>query len=327
MNDLKHEAVSLGKDILIAFLIIGIILGSLYIYSSRWPPMVVIESSSMSHDDSTPPISQLGVVDTGDIVVVKDSGRDDIVTYLEGMAQGHRTYGQYGDVLIYRPMGSDRRTPIIHRSLMYLEYNNTGGKRSFDIPSLDKLEYDEVWETDQGEKSHGLNGTLTIHDYGYENVEVTIDLGRLIDYGHSGFITMGDNNFRGNTAHYDQGVGICPAPVKEDWIDGKARGELPWFGTLKLVYLGKTSMVPRNTWNNLMISIIVIIALPFMIDYSIDHLKKEENEKSDKMDEERAIEESTDSDEEAEETSLDDERKRKINEAVEDMVRNDDRLF
>jgi len=319
MSDFKDELFALGRDVLVAFLIIGIILGSLYVYSARWPPMVVIESSSMSHDDASPPMSQLGIIDTGDIVVVKKADRDDIVTYVEGMGDGYKKYGQYGDVIIYRPMGNDKRTPIIHRPLVYIKYNHTSKGTGFDIPALEKLEYGEVWETTQGEKTNCLNGTLTLHDYGYMDVEVTIDLWSMVTYAHSGFITMGDNNFEANTGYYDQGVGICPAPVRIEWVEGKARGELPWFGTLKLVYLGKTDMVSSNTWRNLWVSIGAVIVLPFALDIAIHRLKKDEEEEK-MIDEEK---------EQREQESEEDrkEQLRRIDEAVEDMVKNDDRLF
>ncbi len=319
MNDLKEELITIGRDVLVAFLIIGIVLGSLYVFSGRWPPMVVIESSSMSHDDSSPPLSQLGIIDTGDIVVVKKSGREDIVTYVEGMAKDHRNYGQHGDVIIYRPMGSLKRTPIIHRPIMYIKYNHTSDGTGFDIPALGNLEYGEVWETSQGEKTNCLNGTVLLHDYGYQNIEVNIDLRPLLTYAHSGFITMGDNNFRRNTGYYDQSVGISPAPVKQEWVEGKARGELPWFGTLKLTYLGKTDMVSPNTWRNLWVSIGVLIFMPFGVEMAANYLKEDKEE-------EKMVEE------EKEQTEKESEEDRKeqlsrIDEAVEDMVKNDDRLF
>ncbi len=262
MVDIKKEAISLGKDLAFALVILLIILGSLYVYSGRWPPMVVVESSSMSHSQA----SQLGVIDTGDIVVVKQTTYSDVVTYVDGRASGHSTYGQYGDVIIYRPMGSDQRTPIIHRPVVYLEYNSSS--RTFDVPSLRHLEFGRDWWTPQGEGQWwGLNTTLSIIDYGYNNVNVTIELDRLLNYEHSGFITMGDNNITPTEGRYDQLFGsICPAPVKGEWLEGKARGELPWFGILKLTLMGKTDDVPTNSVIYLVLSMAFIISLPFVVE-------------------------------------------------------------
>ena len=74
---------------------IGIAIGSVLIvflltfaYSGNWPPMVVIESGSMEHDNnplySEPRYSHIGIIDTGDLVIVKQAEKKDIVTYLEG---------------------------------------------------------------------------------------------------------------------------------------------------------------------------------------------------------------------------------------------------
>ncbi len=276
MADIKKEAISLGKDFAFAMFILFIILGSLYVYSGRWPPMVVVESSSMSHSDA----SQLGVIDTGDIVVVRRS--DDIVTYVEGRASGYSTYGQYGDVIIYRPMGSDERTPIIHRPVIYLEFNSTS--RSFDVPSLSHLEFGTDWWSPHGEgRWWSLDTSLSIIDYGYNDVNVTIDLSGLLNYEHSGFITMGDNNITPTEGRYDQLFGtICPAPVREGWIEGKARGELPWFGILKLSLMGKTDDIPRNSMVSLIISIAIIVALPFLIEGVKERVFPEDIEEDEK---------------------------------------------
>lgn len=265
MVNIKEEAISLGKDFAIALIILSIILGSLYVYSGRWPPMVVVESSSMSHSES----SQLGIIDTGDIVVVKETPFDDIITYVEGKAVGHSTYGQYGDVIIFRPMGSTERTPVIHRPVVHIEYNSTS--RSFDVPSLEPLEFGVDWWAPQG-RWYDLNESLSIIGYGYRSVNVTIRLNDLLHYGHSGFITMGDNNIAPKDAptegRYDQLYSnICPAPVKDEWVEGKARGQLPWFGILKLSVMGRTDDVPANSVVYLVLSIAAIIAAPFVVDH------------------------------------------------------------
>ena len=78
-------------------------------YTGNWPPMVVIESGSMEHDDNPlypePGFTHIGAIDTGDLVLVKSAERDDIVTYLEGKQTGYKRYGDYGDVIIYYKNG------------------------------------------------------------------------------------------------------------------------------------------------------------------------------------------------------------------------------
>ncbi len=257
-NDTKNEIISIGKDILISLIIIGIILGSLYVFSGRWPPLVVIESSSMSHNAER---SQVGVIDAGDIVLVQEVEKDEITTYVEGRANGYEKYGQYGDVIVFNPDGNRERTPVIHRAVFYLEID----EGRMDVPALADLDYGEDWEirhadAEDVEDGRGLYGTLTIYDYGHEDKTVSLNLEEI---NGSGFITKGDNN-----QHFDQDSqhrGI-DEPIKEDWLLGRARGQLPWFGILKLAYMGKTEYIPSNSWNNLIISLTVIILIPLILE-------------------------------------------------------------
>ena len=273
MDNLEKQIKSIGKDVLISLIILILILGILFVYSGRWPPLVVIESSSMSHGEGNPPNSKLGVIDTGDIVIVKETKKDDITTYIEGKAKEDKTYGQYGDVLIYKALGREE-TPIIHRPILYLKYDDG----YFDIPSLKDLEYGEDWSIENDitpgtEKWNDVSGTIYIHDYGYADKEVRIELSPLLKYEHSGYITMGDHNPKIDQNPNDP---ICPEPVKEEWIEGKARGELPWFGILKLTAIGKTSYIAQNSWYYLIGSIILILASPFVVEYCIEVYDKKQ---------------------------------------------------
>ena len=79
-ESLKDVSIAVGS-VLLVFLIT-------FAYSGNWPPMVVIESGSMEHDDNPlyqePGYTHLGVIDTGDLVIVKKAEKEDIVTYLQG---------------------------------------------------------------------------------------------------------------------------------------------------------------------------------------------------------------------------------------------------
>ena len=181
------------KAFIVAPLIFLIVLGSIFAYSGIWPPLVVIESKSMQH---SPTESYIGVIDTGDIVIVKGSDSiDDVVTYVEGYATGFETYSEYGDVIIYYRSGMEK--PVIHRAIVELEYNFTGG--GFDIPSLQNFPA-SMWSV-PGEKTWwNLKESVTLYDIGYANVKVEIDLASMLSYmqargtPHGGLITMGDNN-------------------------------------------------------------------------------------------------------------------------------------
>ena len=84
------------------------------------PPFTVIESNSMQHSDDK---SQIGVIDTGDMIMVKSLGKSNVVTYVEGHQSGHQEFGDYGSVIIYkRAVGN----PVIHRAILWIEYDSDG---------------------------------------------------------------------------------------------------------------------------------------------------------------------------------------------------------
>ena len=145
------ELKALGFDFLGAFVILLIIIGALYTYTDNWPPLVVVQSGSMQHSEDT---SFVGVIDTGDLVFVKnvdDPGT--IIPYLEGMEKDHRTYDSFGDVIIFRPNGEEERTAIIHRSVAYIEWNDT----TYNLPTpLFDLPTSHSEDLNQGNMTEGL---------------------------------------------------------------------------------------------------------------------------------------------------------------------------
>ncbi len=267
------------KALLAAPVIFIIILAALFAYSGIWPPLVVIESKSMQHSDTT---SYIGVIDTGDLVVVKKAtDASQVVTYVDGMSSGHYTYGEYGDVIIYYKSGLSK--PIIHRAIVYLDYNVTGG--GFDIPSLNKIPADK-WAVIGGSKScWNQKGAIDLYDVGYAQVTVHLDLAGMLNYfkdrgiaPHGGLITMGDNNWSPGTSGpvgtYDQ-QSIMKEPVKDAWLIGLARGEIPWFGLLKLWLTGTAPpYVPHNSEYSLLFTLGLLIGVPIFLDVSNMYLKK-----------------------------------------------------
>jgi hypothetical protein len=78
-----------------------------------------------------------------------------------------------------------------------------------------------------------------------------------------------------------------------DWIVGKARGEIPWFGLIKLAIYGNrdtyhetsdpttrsnwgilNSLAPSDIWICLFVSIAVLITIPVGVDFLRDRLRK-----------------------------------------------------
>lgn len=261
------------KGLIAALTVILLIIVVLFAYSGVWPPLVVIESGSMQHSDER---SSIGTIDAGDLVIVKKVDAGEIVTYLEGQHTGHRTYGEYGDVIIYHRYGNTGQKSIIHRAILWLEYNTTGG--GFDLPELANIPASQWKVIGVGDAGWwNLTGIVEIYDIGYMKVTLRLDLGAILNYfestgrtPHSGYITMGDHNIAEQGGRligiYDQ-LAICREPVQEEWVVGIARGELPWFGLLKLWVTGDApDNVPSNSVTNLWISLGFIIGVPLVLD-------------------------------------------------------------
>ncbi len=113
-KEVKETLKSLG----IAVAAVLIVFLALYAYSGIWPPMTIIESSSMQHgSDFT-----WGVINTGDIVIPKKvTNVSSIITYVEGREINHVSYGDYGDVILYLPYPNS--VPVIHRAMFYVSWN------------------------------------------------------------------------------------------------------------------------------------------------------------------------------------------------------------
>ena len=226
----------------IPIVVVAVIMGSLYAYAGNWPPMVVVKSGSMMHDAT----SHFGTLDIGDLTIVKRTSK--IVTYVEGRATGHRSFGDFGDVVVYRPDGSTSRIPIIHRALIYVEWR--GGH--FAAPSLALLRNGRDWVSETNDYSN-LGSYLIIKKVGPSGRDLLVDLSGIPH--ESGYLTFGDHNLITSTSKgrvpqgegylaVDQNIGISRHPVHEEWIVGKARGEIPWMGLMKLYVRGE---VPPNT--------------------------------------------------------------------------------
>jgi len=243
--------------------------------------MVVIESRSMQHSDDT---SYIGIIDTGDIVIVKNiDSLDEVTTYLDAVPSGYSTYGELGDVVIYYKSGMSK--PIIHRAICNLVYNSTGG--GFDVPALENVP-SWMWSVTGERTWWNLKGTLELHGIGYRNATLYIQLDTMLEYMskrplgvHGGLITMGDYNVDSSNGtvvgQYDQkslGSSIRE-PIIADWVLGKARGELPWFGLLKLYATGTApDYTPRNSQTDLVVSIVLIITVPVALDVANSLLKR-----------------------------------------------------
>lgn len=106
-----NRVVSLARDLLWVVVVVGGIALALYLFAGTWPAVVTIESESM--------VPHMNV---GDLVLVVDEDRfGGLTTWVEGQQTGYSSFGDYGDVIVYRPNGADSVHPIIHRAMTYVD--------------------------------------------------------------------------------------------------------------------------------------------------------------------------------------------------------------
>ena len=277
MSDLPGKLWGSVKQYKVLFgglLIAGLLLMAMLVYAGMWPPVYVVESASMQHSDDS---SYLGVIDTGDLVIVRSSDGSDVRTYVECYSDGSRTFGDYGDVIVYERYGRSDLTPIIHRAMLRLEFNASSS--SFDIPSLAGLPAGKWGNGDlEDGRWWNLTGVVEIYDVGYMSALLQVDLSSLISHylerglGHDGLITMGDHNVAFNGGQYvgiyDQSTAaICREPVRDEWIIGEAKAELPWLGLIKLWVNGD---MPDSTPENSKTGLLVVLALVILVPLALD---------------------------------------------------------
>ncbi|GAD52931.1 signal peptidase I [Halarchaeum acidiphilum MH1-52-1] len=196
-----NEAVVIAREVVSSALVVALVGLLLFAVSGLWPPLVAVESGSM-----TPHLQK------GDLVFVIEEHRYDgdagyahtgVVTHRTGAQTGYATFGEPGDVLVYRPDGNGRATPVIHRARFWVSKG-------------------ENW---YGEANRSyVDGASSCDEVDY------------CPAPHAGFITKGDSN-----GYYDQ-VRDISSPVKPSWIKGTAAFRVPWLGWVRLAVTGEATL-------------------------------------------------------------------------------------
>lgn len=176
-------------------LLVGLVLFGV---SGVWPPLVAVESGSMEPH-----------LHRGDLVFVMDASRfvpdaavegTGVVTYQNARAVEYRTFGDYGDVIVFDPP-ADGGPPIIHRARFWVDE----GENWYDRANPKYIRADRCGDSP---------------DRHLQNCPAP----------HGGFITLGDAN-----PVYDQVSGIS-GPVKPSWVKGTAEVRIPYLGYVRLKY-------------------------------------------------------------------------------------------
>lgn len=220
------------------------------------PAFTVVESQSMQHSHE----SEIGIIDTGDMMLVKSPDKMTITSYVEGYSSGYRTFGEYGNVIIYERSGNDH--PVIHRAILWLDFVKLDENNNYvwSAPSLENYN-DELWNCDNGLHDYNnLTGIFSMYSVGYAGKEVSVNLNDIGTY--SGYLTMGDNKDTNWT--FDQSSSIISTLVYSDIIRSVAWIEVPWIGCIKLILNDNPNV---DTWasNSIPCLFVTILSLIFCL--------------------------------------------------------------
>ena len=298
----EHDPLrTLLLELALAVGMIACLVGAMFIHTGSMPPLVVVESKSMIHDEG----GELGSIDAGDLILVHDQPDDTIVTYAEATdpsnpAYGYAQHGLEGDVIIYAKNGEDG-TPIIHRAIMrVVAEESVLPDRKAVSPCPEEATYDAERIAEDGVPGSciltwSVPGTSVSN---VSNITVRFDGSDAAYYDckrpahgnaeahlvvhkwqptHEGLLTLGDANrcsvdqgpgaTNGSAGVHGQG-GVVEA-IRTDWVIGRAGAEIPWLGTLKLALSSSgpgAVYVPNSSYIGLIAVVGVILALPLVVD-------------------------------------------------------------
>ena len=229
----ENTWVSLARELLWVAAVVGGVALALFLVSGTWPAVVTIESESM-----------VPHMQVGDLVFVVSADRfGDLQSWTTGKEQGYTKYGDYGDILIYRPNDAPNPPvyipfvtkgvhPIIHRAMDRIGPGEP-------VPKYYNL-YRGAATPVQYIPATIRNNSLVLGDGTIvtpQNADPAN--GYLVETNvvspHAGYITKGDNNIVSDQGGYLSSVsGEVIMPVKDEWIVGKALFSIPLLGYLPL---------------------------------------------------------------------------------------------
>ena len=289
-------------ELALAIGMIACLVGAMFVHTGSMPPLVVVESKSMIHDEG----GEVGSIDAGDLILVHNQPTDTIVTFAEATDPNHPSYGyeqhgMEGDVIIYSKNG-EGGTPIIHRAIMRVVAEQTvAPDRTATSPCPSDATYDELRIAEDGLPGDciltwSVPGTsvinvtnVTVHFNGSQAAHYDckrpahagIEAYLVVDQWaprHEGMLTLGDNNkcsvdqgaeaVRGSAGvHSPSGV---VGPIRDGWVLGVAGGEIPWLGTVKLMLGGPQSYGTRDVPSSSFIALFAVLGGVVLAPQALD---------------------------------------------------------
>lgn len=249
-KDTKHTVIAVAA----VFAVIIAVFAGIFAASGVRPPQTVVESESMQHGIG----SQIGVIDTADMIILRDKNKVSIRSFVDGYSTGYRAFGSYGDVIVYdRGAGLNA---VIHRAILWLDNNGNG---TWSAPSLKDYPSDR-WSCTGGTDCSELSGRLTLRYLGHSgNVTASINLDDLADKGSkSGFITMGDNN-----SLFDQPSSVSGVNglISYEQIKSVAWIEVPWVGVFNMALNENMSKIDKEVPNTVPCLAAMILLIIFLL--------------------------------------------------------------
>lgn len=225
--------VSLARELAWVAGVVGGIALALFLVSGTWPAVVTIESESM-----------VPHMQVGDLVFVVSADRfGELQTWETGKATGYMKFGDYGDILIYRPNDAPNPPvsipfvtrgvhPIIHRAMERIEEGEPIPKY-LNLYRGQATPAEYVPATVRNNSLVLSDGTVITRENADPRIGYVVLTG--LSSPHAGYITKGDNNLVSDQAGFLSSVsGEVIMPVRDDWVVGKALFSIPLLGYLPL---------------------------------------------------------------------------------------------
>jgi len=173
--------------------------------------LISVNSSSMTPN-----------LNIGDLVIIENATKSNIITYDEAKLTGYKSFNLPGDVILYHRYGQENGKPLISRAMSYVETEDPmweGGPAAPFSGYITKGDHNEVIDQMAGQIFGTANLTY-IDDHRDELMDVGSDV-----YLDKNMVLIIYNTTNGTFV--GDGISFL-TPVKEEWVIGIAKAKIPY---------------------------------------------------------------------------------------------------